>query len=353
MLNCSILLCRGVFEVGLPVRAVRLFWDWRMARILDDEGQCVDEAVWSKNRSISTLAKRLQMQIDGRMTNEARHLHERFPEAVVSYITEVDVDWPAMEGDERELLQGATLMMAESGVSSAASEPDRRLEHLVRATDELRSSHNTLESRIIEWAGMFLPTLDLDARRAEIAPAVADSDDLAGLAAALGVEAADTELSKAEWKALKGWANTTVESAAHLIHLEDAVRHLSESHLPSLSLLLGPLLASRLCVTARGRARLARLPSGTVQILGAEKAFFVHLKQGTDPPKHGHLFQHPWVCRSPRWVRGKIARMVAGKASIAARVDHFGGEIWGEAEVAKVENAVAEIRARHLQPRGR
>lgn len=335
------------------MRCVRLFWDWRMTRIIDDEGQCVDEVVWSKNRSISTLAKRLQMQIDGRMTSEARLLHERFPEAKVSEITEIGVEWPELDDEERELLQGATLMMAESGVSSAASDPDRRLEHLVRAADELRSSHNTLESRIVEWAGIFLPTLNLDEKRGEIAPAVAKAADMDGLAATFGVQAADTEVGDAEWIALKGMADTIVQSAAHLLELEEAVRQLSQSHMPSLSLLLGPMLASRLCVSAHGRARLARLPAGTVQILGAEKAFFMHLKQGTDPPKHGHIFSHPWVCRSPRWVRGKIARMVAGKAAIAARIDHFGSEVMDTSEVAKVESAVAEIRARHPKPRSR
>ena len=75
-----------------------------------------------------------------------------------------------------------------------------------------------------------------------------------------------------------------------LDRMEAAVRTIAESHLPSLSALLGPLLASKLCVSAHGRERLARLPSGTLQVLGAEKAFFSHLKTGTPPPKHGHIF---------------------------------------------------------------
>ena len=61
--------------------------------------------------------------------------------------------------------------------------------------------------------------------------------------------------------------------------MENVVRELASSHLPSLSALLGPILAARLCVEAHGRARLARLPAGTMQILGAEKAFFNHLRR--------------------------------------------------------------------------
>ena len=102
--------------------------------------------------------------------------------------------------------------------------------------------------------------------------------------------------------------------------------------------------------TAHGRERFARLPSGTVQVLGAETSFFLHLRDGIPVPKHGHLFQHPWVSRSPRWVRGKIARMLSGKVSIAARLDAYNGQPWGESEVADIEQKVAEIRKRHPKP---
>jgi nucleolar protein 56 len=62
------------------------------------------------------------------------------------------------------------------------------------------------------------------------------------------------------------------------------------------------------------------------------------------------IFQHPWISRSPRWIRGKVARMLAGKATIAVRVDHFGGETWGTIEVGAVEQAVTAIRKRHPSP---
>ena len=132
--------------------------------------------------------------------------------------------------------------------------------------------------------------------------------------------------------------------------MEHALHQLADSHLPSVSALVGPLLAARLCVEAHGRARLARLPSGTVQILGAEKAFFHHLKTGAPSPKHGHIFMHPWISRSPRWVRGKIARMLAGKISIAAKIDAFEGTAWTEDDVVKVEERVEAIREAHKQP---
>jgi nucleolar protein 56 len=62
---------------------------------------------------------------------------------------------------------------------------------------------------------------------------------------------------------------------------------------------------------------------------------------------------HPWISRSPRWVRGKIARTVAAKASIAAKVDAFDGEAWGEDEMRELEAKVEAIKAAHPRPPSR
>ena len=87
-----------------------------------------------------------------------------------------------------------------------------------------------------------------------------------------------------------------------------------------------------------------------MQILGAEKAFFNHLKTGAPSPKHGHIFMHPWISRSPRWVRGKIARTVAAKATIAARCDAYGGAVWDQDSVDKVAEKVETIRLENSSP---
>jgi len=329
-------------------RKVQLVWDWRLARILDGEGRCVDESAWQESRTASALADRLALLSTGRMTEEASTLSQRFPEAIAISCAEID-DWPELTAEHAALLAEATIKLAERGVAASAADPDRRLEHLVHATDEMRTAHNTLESRLVEWVGMFLPRLDLDGRRSEIAGAVADASDLDSLGGALDVSTAEVEIGAPEWAGLHKTGVQIVSLESSLNGLESAVRELATSHLPSLSLLLGPLLAAQLCVTAHGRARLARLPASTVQVLGAEKAFFMHLAQGTDPPKHGHIFQHPWICRSPRWMRGSLSRMLAAKAAIAARVDHFGGEPWTSKQVAEVEQKVGEIRRRRAR----
>jgi len=324
---------------------VQIVWDWRLARVYDSNGRLHDECIWDGNRSIHSLVKRLTELMKGRMTTEARTLSIRFPEAMVIPPTSVD-SWPELSSDEITLLQEATVKLAEQSVADAASNPDTRLEHLVQATEEIRASHNTLESRLVEWVGIFLPSLDLDQNRNVIVNAVVNSSDLVGISNHLGVTVAEVEMGHKEWSSLQSLATSVTNLSGDVQRMEESVRVLANIHLPSLSLLLGPLLAAKLCSTAHGRARLARLPAGTIQVLGAEKSLFMHLRQGTDPPKHGHIFQHSWVCRSPKSTRGPIARMLASKAAIAVRSDHFGGEPWTSKQVAQVEQKVGEIRTR-------
>jgi len=330
---------------------MRLSWDWRLARIFDDAGEIVDESIWNVGRNPATVASRVSLLSKGRKTDEARRLAERFPDAIETPVHELLTGWwPQLLDEEAELLQKATLVIAQAGVAAASSDPDRRLEHLVGAGDEMRATWTTLEARVIEWAGLFLPEIDLDGQRDGIPIAIAEANTLESAAVALHTESSPTGISEAEWAALSQWARGVVEVEDRLKTVESAIREVALEHLPSTSALIGPLLAARMSTTAHGRERFARLPSGTVQVLGAETSFFLHLRDGIPVPKHGHLFQHPWVSRSPRWVRGKIARMLSGKVSIAARLDAYNGQPWGESEVADIEQKVAEIRERHPKP---
>jgi nucleolar protein 56 len=92
---------------------------------------------------------------------------------------------------------------------------------------------------------------------------------------------------------------------------------------PNTSKIVGPLIGARLISFAGGIQKLATLPASTVQILGAEKALFRFKKEGGKPPKHGVLFQHSLVNRAQKTIRGKIARLLAIKTSIAVKADVF------------------------------
>jgi len=99
----------------------------------------------------------------------------------------------------------------------------------------------------------------------------------------------------------------------------------ADAVLPNCSALVGGVVAARLVSRAGGLADLARMPASTVQVLGAGSSLFSHLRSGTPPPKHGIIFQHRRVHNAPRAVRGRVARVLAAKLSIAARLDYYRG----------------------------
>ncbi len=94
--------------------------------------------------------------------------------------------------------------------------------------------------------------------------------------------------------------------------------------MPKTSEVATPLIAAKLLTIAGSFEKLAMMPSSRVQLLGAEKALFRYLKSGNKMPKYGVLFQHPDVLNAEKKNRGKTARKLAAKISIALKQDYFG-----------------------------
>jgi nucleolar protein 56 len=85
-------------------------------------------------------------------------------------------------------------------------------------------------------------------------------------------------------------------------------------------------------------------------MLGAEKALFRHLKEGAKPPKHGLIFQHPFIHRAPYWQRGKISRAFACKIAIAAKVDEHSDRFIGEGLKNDLLERIEDIREKYPKP---
>lgn len=330
---------------------MRIIYDWRLARVIDEDLNIIDEAVWTASRTSSRVANRLGDLQRGRMTQEARVLSERFPDARLDPFGHLESsDWPEMTPEDDQMVAAAANILARRGVAISASDPDRRLDMLVSSQAEFRSAWTTIESRCIEWAGLLLPSLDLDSQRDSIPFTIANSGSLKAAASDLGTDPPPYPIGAEEWDAMRESAERCLDIAKGLELSEKAIRTLATNYLPTLSRLVGPLGAAKLCVLAGGRERLARMPSGSIQVLGAHAAMAAH-RRGAPPPKHGSvIFSMPQVSRSPRWVRGKIARYLAGKASIASRIDHFDGTPWSDNEIADIHKKSEEIRSRFSSP---
>jgi nucleolar protein 58 len=115
---------------------------------------------------------------------------------------------------------------------------------------------------------------------------------------------------------------------------------------PNLTHMVGELVGARLISQAGSLMSLAKHPSSTVQILGAEKALFRALKTKANTPKYGLIYHASLVGQSAPNLKGKISRVLAAKLSLCCRVDALGDQV--EATLGKefkeyVENRLASL----------
>jgi nucleolar protein 58 len=116
---------------------------------------------------------------------------------------------------------------------------------------------------------------------------------------------------------------------------------------PNLTTLVGELVGARLVQHAGSIMNLAKQPASTVQILGAEKALFRALKTKHDTPKYGLIYHASLIGQAAPKNKGKIARVLAAKCSLAVRVDALGD---GDDATLGIEaRAKVEARLRQLE----
>ena len=228
-------------------------------------------------------------------------------------------DWPAeavragivdSEDDYYEALHEATVQATREAVRARETATEQQLQYSISAMDDAERVANELAERVVEWAG----SLAGDGREPP-------ADGIEGVRAA----AAWTPETPAEERVV-----SLAERARDLNAERAALRSFVESQAPTvapnLTEMAGPVLAARLLSLAGGLESLAKKPSGTVQVLGAEDALFAHLEGRGPSPKHGVIFTHEYVRGTRPDDRGSAARALAGKLAIAARIDHYTGE---------------------------
>merc|ERR1712066_38419 len=115
---------------------------------------------------------------------------------------------------------------------------------------------------------------------------------------------------------------------------------------PNLTHMVGELVGARLISQAGSLMSLAKHPSSTVQILGAEKALFRALKTKKQTPKYGLIYHASLVGQSAPTLKGKISRVLAAKLSLCCRVDALGDQVeptLGKEFKDYVENRLASL----------
>ena len=254
-------------------------------------------------------------------------------------------------GFDSKLMHDAMIKLGKLRTSEPISR-DKSAVQAVRTLDTQIESINQLNERIHEWYGIYFPELADYAKDKKYCELISIHKTRNEIIEELGIdiESIGSDMDEEDLSAIASLADQLCTMYELKDETEQFISEIIEESCPNLSYLIGGPLTARLISLSGGLERLASLPSSTIQLLGAEKAMFRHLKSGKKSRKHGIIDQYPEVHRSPYWQRGNIARALAGKISIAAKVDMYKGEFIGEQLHNELNARIEEISKKYPNP---
>lgn len=350
----------------------------------DEEFNVVDKFLFEK-KQIEILEKIQQKQIIEEEFELITRLSEKYDEIIIetlktksSYeideIEKISVEKTTVHGDYiREHFDEVLTQLTDANIRKTMNETyneitsekiresiktnDVMIVETINSLEEIEDTAGKLIERLREWCTPYLPEMEKLHNHELYSKVIAtqtsreniiNSGILDNTHVSLS-ENYDVDISESDLEIIKSFANSVYSLYESKNELEEYIDEKIKEVAPNMYDVAGANLAAKLIAHTNGLENLAKLPSSTIQIIGAEKAIFRHLKTGENPPKHGLIFQHPSIRGSNWWVRGKLARAVASKITIAARKDAFSNEYDPNLKV-ELDERIEEIKKSHPFP---
>ncbi|MBW2991554.1 hypothetical protein KY348_07705 [Candidatus Woesearchaeota archaeon] len=223
-------------------------------------------------------------------------------------------------------LRAKNIELARKGVKESVN-PDLFIINAVNNFEELQRIINVLTKRLREWYSIYLPELDKKIQDNEAYVKLVLKKDRKVLLNDLKLNSTlGADMPKNHIKPMLLTAKSIDTLAKQISELEKYLEATMKAHCPNLTTLAGALIGAKLIKGAGSLKKLAMMRSSTIQLLGAEKAFFRHIKTGAKPPKYGYILHHPLVQKAKKSDKGRAARALADKIFICVRTDYFKGE---------------------------
>lgn len=210
--------------------------------------------------------------------------------------------------------------------------------------EELNKVTNILSKRLRDWHSTIFPEVDHFVSDHEMFTKLIESKTIDELKEDLSQRYKLVEplmisnVSEEDYDMIR----TTAKEVKRLYELKDEqldyVQRVMQKYCPNTLAITGVSIGGKLISELGSIRKMSTVPSSTIQLLGAEKALFRHLKSGAKPPKYGYIINHPFILKAKRNEKGKVARMLADKISIAAKIDYFKGEFIGEELKNQIKN---------------
>jgi nucleolar protein 56 len=260
------------------------------------------------------------------------------------------------EDQLNEKLRGVSFDLTNYKIKEASKAEDMYLIQAINSIDEIDEATGKLIERLREWYMIHFPALNKLKNNEKYVNLIAEYGDRVSIKEneileelnikdkGIGseIEGKDLQMIQEFAKSVKTLQNTKKS-------LNEYVEQKMGEIAPNLSDLVGASLGAKLIAHIGSIQKLSLLPSSTVQIIGAEKALFRHKKTGERPPKHGLIYQYPEIRSTKWWLKGKFARALAAKISLAVRKDVYSGE-FDPTIKEELEQRLEEIKKAHPFP---
>lgn len=238
---------------------------------------------------------------------------------------------------------------------------DTMIVQAIGLLDDLDKELNNYAMRVKEWYGWHFPELakilndNIAYARLVLKMGMRSNFENADLAEILPEEiegavksAADrsmgTEINAEDLENIQALAEQVVGFSEYRSQLAGYITARMNAIAPNLTALVGDLVGARLIAHAGSLTNLSKSPASTLQILGAEKALFRALKTKHDTPKYGLIYHASLIGQATGKNKGKMARVLAAKASLGLRVDALAD--WDD-DVAEEDKAALGTEARY------
>ncbi len=233
-------------------------------------------------------------------------------------------------------------------VKISQQKKDKILMQVIGVISEIDKATNVFSERLIEWYGLHFPemqrVLNSNERYVKTVFEYGNRDDIQDeKLKASAKKSAGMDFSKQDIDPVKKYAKEIDNVFALREEMVAYLEEVASKIIPNMSAVAGPLLACRLLQLAGGIEKVARMPSSTLQLIGAEKALFRHMKGQGKSPKYGIIYQHPLIQQAPNDKRGKVARIIAAKLTLASRIDAYSEKNKGAEYRKELEEEVGKL----------
>ena len=320
----------------------------------------VEKGIEVNDRALLEILKKKSINAQMMEEEDSAKIQSSKPDILVS------AGFAKDQSDAMSKLRDFAIKLSSSKVTEVSQSPDLHIIQAINTLDDTDRIINAISSRLREWYGLHFPELDniidsingysqivLAGKRDKLSKKIFEDagfpESKVEMLTLVTEKSRGGDISDANLAIVQSLAKQILELFDLRKNLEDHVESEMRKIAPNLSAVLGTSVGARILARAGSIKHLATMPASTIQVLGAEKALFRSLKTGSQPPKHGLLFQHTLVHAAPRWQRGKIARAIAGKAAIASRVDYHGGGL-NQVLLDKLNIRVDEIGKKYVEP---